>query len=50
MKESSSPWMAHAMFVPKKSGNILFCIDYRELTKKTEKDAYPIPLRGEIQG
>lgn len=30
----SSPWMAPAVFVLKKSGEIRLCIDYRELNKK----------------
>ena len=35
IKESSSPWMAPAVLVLKKSGDIRLCIDYRELNKKT---------------
>ena len=46
---SSSPWMAPAVFVLKKSGEIRLCIDYRELNKKTKKDAYPLPLPDEVQ-
>ena len=47
--ESSSPWMAPAVFVMKKSGDLRLCIDYRELNKKTKKDAYPLPLPDEVQ-
>ena len=35
-------------FVPK-SGELQLCIDYRELNKKIEKDAYPLPLPEEVQ-
>lgn len=49
IQESSSPWMAPAVFVRKKSGEIRLCVDYRELNKKTQKDAYPLPLPDEVQ-
>ena len=49
IKESSSPWMVPAVFVKKKSGEIRICVDYRELNKMTEKDAYPLPLPDEVQ-
>ncbi|KHJ41621.1 zinc knuckle [Trichuris suis] len=45
---SSSPWLAPAVFTRKKSGEIRFCVDYRELNKRTIKDAYPLPLPDEV--
>ena len=49
IKESSSPWMAPTVFVPKKSGELRICVDYRALNKQSVKDSYPLPLPDEIQ-
>ena len=49
IEESSSPWMAPAVFVREKSGDLRLCVDYRELNKRTTKDAYPLPLPDEVQ-
>ena len=46
IKESNRPWMAPVVFIPKKSGELLICIDYRELNKQ---DSYPLPLPNEVQ-
>ena len=35
--------MHHIVLVRKKTGDIRICIDYRQLNRKTIKDAYPIP-------
>ena len=43
IEESSSPWLAPAVFVRKKNGDIGICVDYRQLNKWTVKDAYPLP-------
>ena len=47
--EKSSPWMALAVLVPKKSGELRICIDYRQLNKQTVHNAYPLPLPDEVQ-
>ena len=36
------------MFVPKKSGELRLCVDYRALNRVTEKNRYPLPLISEI--
>ena len=49
IKESSTPWIAPAVFVKKSSGEIRLCVDYCELNKKTVKDAYLLPLPDKVQ-
>ena len=49
IEPSSSPWMAPAVFVRKKNGEIRLFVDYRELNKRTIKDAYPLPRPDEVQ-
>ena len=44
IEESSSPWMALAVYTKKKTGEIRLCVDYHALNKNTTKDAYPLPL------
>ena len=38
IEESSSPWMASAVIISKKSGEVWMCADYHELNKRTAKD------------
>ena len=43
IKQSVSPWGAPFMFGKKKYGTLWLCIDYRQLSKVTVKDKYPLP-------
>ena len=40
---SVSPWGAPVLFVKKKDGTLILCIDYRQLNKSTMKNKYPFP-------
>jgi hypothetical protein len=40
---SSSPWGAPVLFVKKKDGTPLMCVDYRSLNEVTIKNKYPLP-------
>ena len=40
---SVSPWGAPVLFVKKKDGTLLLCVDYRQLNKMTVKKKYPLP-------
>jgi len=43
IRESHSPFASNIVPVRKKNGKLRFCIDYRQLNKRTVKDAYAIP-------
>ena len=49
IEECLSSWMAPAVFVQKKTGDIRICVDYQELNKKTVKDTYLLPCPDEVQ-
>ena len=46
---SRSPYLSPPVIVGKKDGGIRFCIDYRNLNKIAQKDAYPLPLPNQVQ-
>ncbi|GJZ88339.1 putative reverse transcriptase domain-containing protein [Tanacetum coccineum] len=54
IRPSNSPWGAPVLFVKKKDGSFLMCIDYHELNKLTIKNRYPLPriddLFDQLQG
>ena len=51
IRASSSPWLAPASLVPKKTADgkqrYTFCVDFRALNAQTKFDPYPLPVFGE---
>jgi len=46
---SEYPYGAPSLFVPKPNGSLRLCIDYRNLTKLTILNKYPLPLMDELR-
>ena len=45
---SVSPWGAPVLFVRKKDGTMMLCIDYQELNKVTIKNKYSLPREDDL--
>jgi hypothetical protein len=43
IRPSVSPWSAPTLFVKKKDGTLILCIDFRQLNKVIVKNKYPFP-------
>ena len=48
IRESQSPIGAPIFFIPRKSGELRLCVDYRGLNDITTKNRYPLPLTSEL--
>jgi hypothetical protein len=48
IRESKSPAGAPVLFIPRKSGELRLCVDYRGLNAITVKNRYPLPLISEL--
>ena len=48
IQPSISPWGAPVLFVKKKDGSLLLCIDYRQLNRVTIRNQYPLPRIDEL--
>ena len=48
IQPSDSPWAFPIVMVPKKNGEVRFCVDYRRFNEITERDPFPMPNIEEV--
>ncbi|KAK3101184.1 hypothetical protein FSP39_001606 [Pinctada imbricata] len=48
IRRSKSPWASNVVLCRKKNGQLRMCVDYRQLNKRTIKDAYALPRIDDI--
>lgn len=50
IRESCSPYASPIVLVKKKDGALRLCVDYRQLNRRTRRDAFPLPRIEESLG
>ena len=48
VEPAESPWSSPVLLIPKKNGELRFCLDSRKLNAVTKKDSYKLPYISEI--
>ncbi|KAF4646706.1 hypothetical protein FOZ61_005301, partial [Perkinsus olseni] len=49
IRPSTSAWRSPCVYVKKKTGGVRICVDYRELNRRSQMSAYPLPRPDFVQ-